>query len=247
VSLPSSTPGTTAATVRIGTRIDWRTIGLLLAVFVAVVLLWDTVVILPLKIFVVLLHEVSHGIAAVLTGGSIERIEINQNQGGVCWTRGGNRFLTLSAGYLGSMFWGALLLTLASRTRLDRWICLAIGLVMLAITALYVRPILGFGFAFGLLFSAGMALAGWKLPERGNDLLLKVIGITSCLYAVLDIVDDVLRRPGIGSDADMLAQATFIPGVIWGVLWIALSLAVAAGALWVSAQGEGRPGIRPAG
>ena len=211
---------------------------MLLAVFVAVALLWDSVVILPLKIFVVLLHEVSHGIAAVLTGGSIDRIEINQHQGGVCWTRGGSRFVILSAGYLGSMVWGALLLMLASRTRLDRWICLAIGLVMLAITAFYVRPILGFGFAFGLLFSVGMALAGWKLPERGNDLLLKVIGITSCLYAVLDIVDDVLRRPGIGSDADMLAQATFIPGVIWGVLWIALSLAVAAGALWIAARGQ---------
>ena len=34
------------------------------AYFVALWLLWDTPVVYPLKIFVVLLHEVSHGIAA---------------------------------------------------------------------------------------------------------------------------------------------------------------------------------------
>ena len=49
--------------------------------------------------------------AAILTGGSIERIEINPRFGGACYTYGGSRFVTLSAGYLGSMFFGAVLLT----------------------------------------------------------------------------------------------------------------------------------------
>ena len=42
--------------------------------------LWDTPVIYPLKIFVVLLHEISHGIAALATGGSIERITLDAEQ-----------------------------------------------------------------------------------------------------------------------------------------------------------------------
>ena len=51
---------------------DRRVALRLLGIFVGVVLLWNTPVVAPLKIFVVLLHEISHGVAAVLTGGSIE-------------------------------------------------------------------------------------------------------------------------------------------------------------------------------
>jgi hypothetical protein len=185
---------------------------------VVVALLWGTVVVAPLKIFVVLMHEISHGITAILTGGSIESIEINSRQGGVCVTRGGSRFLTLSAGYLGSMLWGGLILLLASRTKLDRYVSMTIGGFLILMTIFYIRS--GFGIAFTLAFAGGMIAMGRKLPREVNELVLQVIGITSCLYAVLDILDDVLERPGIGSDADMLADVTGIPGVVWGVIWI---------------------------
>jgi len=81
--------------------------------------------------------------------------------------------------------------------------------------------------------------------EKVNDLILKVIGVTSCLYAVLDIIDDVLRRPGIGSDADQLARLTHIPSMVWGVLWIVLALVVTGIALWIAAAGDGRPATEP--
>ena len=71
--------------------------------FVGLWLAWDTPLVYPLKIFVVLLHEVSHAVMAVATGGSIERIELSPLQGGACYCPGGNAFLTLSAGYLGSL------------------------------------------------------------------------------------------------------------------------------------------------
>ena len=66
--------------------------------FVLLWALWDTVVIYPIKVFVVLLHEVSHALAAMATGGSVERILLNANQGGAAYTVGGNPFITLSAG-----------------------------------------------------------------------------------------------------------------------------------------------------
>jgi len=218
-------------------QVDWRAVGMLAAIFLVIALLWGTFVVTPLKIFVVLLHEVSHGVAAWLTGGSIVRIEVDVLQGGVCYTQGGSRLITLSAGYLGSMAWGALILIGAARTRHDRWISMAIGAFLLVLTLLFVRSWFGFGFA--LLFSVGMIVVGWKLSERVNDLLLKVIGMTSCMYAILDIVDDVLRRPGIGSDADMLAGLTGIPSLLWGVLWIMLALVATAGSLWLAARGDG--------
>ncbi len=209
-----------------------KRVGALAAVFVAVALLWNTPVVTPLKIFVVLLHEISHGIAAVLTGGEIVRIEINADQGGVCYTRGGSRFVTLSAGYLGSMLWGGIITVLASRWKLDRGLSIAIGIGVGLVTALYVRSWFGFGFA--MFFAIGMIAAGWKLSHDANDWILKTIGITSILYAPLDIISDVIARPGLRSDAVMLAELTHVPSLVWGCIWIVLALVAAAGFLYVS-------------
>ena len=78
---------------------------------------WNSAPVYPLRIFVVFLHEISHGIAAALTGGRIVAIGLTFDEGGVCITDGGPRFLILNAGYLGSLFWGALFLVLSARTR----------------------------------------------------------------------------------------------------------------------------------
>lgn len=215
----------------------------LAAAFLVVFLLWDTFLVYPLKILVVLLHESSHGLAAILTGGSIERIEVNRDGSGVCYTLGGSRFVTLTAGYLGSMVLGALILIGASRSRLDRPLCVALGVFLLAVTGLFVRNL--FGFLFGAAFGLGLVLAGWKLKPALVDTALKVIGLTSCLYAILDIKSDVLDRPGIGSDADMLADHTGVPTLVWGVLWILAALFAAGFALLSSARGDGLDG-RPA-
>ena len=76
------------------------------AYFSAIWYLWDTPAVYPLKVFVVLFHEISHAMIAVATGGTIERIVLDPDQGGACYCPGGNAFLTLSAGYLGSLAWG---------------------------------------------------------------------------------------------------------------------------------------------
>lgn len=193
------------------------------AIFIGVLALWDTMLVYPLKVLVVLMHELSHGLAAVLTGGSIVDIEVNENQGGVCWTRGGSRFIVLSAGYLGSMLMGAGLLVASARTKHgDRALATALGAVILGVTLVYVRN--GFGLGFGIATGVALIVIGTKLPNQVADVVLKVIGTTSCLYAILDIKSDVLDRRGIGSDADRLADITFLPSVAWGVIWIGLAL-----------------------
>ncbi len=93
------------------------------------------------------------------------------------------------------------------------------------------------GLGLSVVFGGAMVAAGRYLPEEVNDYVLKTIGLTSCMYAVLDILDDVLKRPGIGSDADMLAQHTLIPGVVWGAVWIVISVAVSGWALLHSVKG----------
>jgi hypothetical protein len=192
--------------------------------FIGLWLLWETPVVYPLKIFVVLLHEVSHAMVAVATGGSIDRITLDPFQGGACHCPGGNAFLTLSAGYLGSLVWGGLMLSAARKSRIkSEWVNGLIGALVVGLTLLYVRN--GFGFAFGILFGLAMIAVSRKLGDGVNRPLLLTLGLTSALYAILDIKSDVLDRPEVRSDAYMLAELTGVPTVVWGVLWIAAALA----------------------
>ncbi len=188
-------------------------------------LLWNTPIVYPLKIFVVLLHELSHGVMAVATGGSIERIVVTANQGGLCVCPGRSPFLILSAGYLGSLLWGALILLAAqARGATPRVAAGVIGVLVLAVTVVYVRN--GFGILFGVAFGAGLIAASRRLPIQGNAVLLTALGLTSCLYAILDIKSDVLDRPEVMSDARMLAELTGVPTVVWGVVWIGVALLI---------------------
>lgn len=198
------------------------------AVYFAVLwLLWNTPIIYPLKIFVVLLHEISHGVMALATGGTIQRITISANEGGLCQCPGGSQFLVLSAGYLGSLGWGALILMVSrGRGATPQIASAVIGAVVIAVTLFYVRN--WFGLLFGVAFGVGLILASRQLPGGGNAALLTVLGLTSCLYAILDIKSDILDRPNVMSDAGMLAELTGVPTLVWGLLWIAVALAFSA-------------------
>ncbi|MEX1256701.1 MAG: M50 family metallopeptidase [Gemmatimonadota bacterium] len=195
--------------------------------FGALWFLWNTPVVYPLKLFVIFLHEISHGIAAVATGGSIQEITINPRLGGACYCPGGNAFLTLSAGYLGSLVWGGVILEAGWRARSRVHLVVRIaGAMMLLLTLLFVRGI--FGFVFGAAFGIALILTARHLSLPTNRRVLEVLGLTSCLYAVLDIKSDVLDRPELPSDAAMLGELTGVPTLVWGALWITMALGISA-------------------
>ena len=211
--------------------------------FLLVVLgcLWDTWAVYPLKILVVLFHEMSHGIAAIATGGRVVGIELQAAQGGLCRTAGGNNFIILSAGYLGSLVWGGIILALASRTRGDKALATLLGIILFLVTAILVRPVLHFGFLFGLLTGLMLVAMGYFLSQPVNQFVLKLIGLTSCVYAILDIKSDILDRPTAHSDAHMLAEATGLPTMFWGILWMLAAILAAAYFLRLSCRRQESP------
>jgi len=209
------------------TRVDWQTLALLAGLFLAVVVLWNTILVYPVKLFVVLLHELSHALVAILTGGQVHRIEISPLLGGVTWTSGGSPFLIASAGYLGSILWGGLILITAARSRRDRALAAAVGFVVIAATLLFTRNL--FGLLFGLLFGSALVWAARRLSNEVSDFILKFLGLTSCLYVVLDIKSDLIDRaffslPGSVSDAQTLAHLTGIPALVWGIAWFLIAI-----------------------
>lgn len=201
-------------------RSHWQ----LLALMLVVIALWQTPVVLPLKILVVFLHELSHALAAWLTGGSVEQISISALQGGFAVTRGGNLFAILSAGYLGSLLLGVALLMIALRSEADRMVVALLGAVMLAVVVFYVRDV------FAAIFCSvtGAVLLGCArfLGHSVNDMVLRVIGLSSLIYVPYDIYDDTIARRGVQSDAHMLADAFGGTAQVWGFVWLVLSIGV---------------------
>jgi hypothetical protein len=203
-----------------------RRLVLPLAVALAALALWNTFVVYPFRVFVVFLHEISHGIAALLTGGRILAIGLTFNEGGVCVTDGGDRFLILNAGYLGSLFWGVLLLRLGAHRGRARGLVSLMGAFTLVVTVIYVRTF--FGIAYGLATGTALLYVASKLSPRVSEVLLAAIGVVSCLYAVWDVASDVLLRESAGSDASALALITPFPAFLWGLAWVAVSIATLA-------------------
>ena len=151
-----------------------------------------------------------------MTGGRIVEIQVNPQHGRTCaYHKAVLGFWTLTAGYLGSLLWGGLILLLAARTRLDKAISVLIGLGMVAIS-------IGFGestftYLFGIGFGVVLLVIGFFLPEAVNDWILRVIGVSgSCLYAILDIKSDVLDRAHLRSDARMLSEGNRSPNGVLG-------------------------------
>jgi hypothetical protein len=195
--------------------------------FAGLWLLWDTPVVYPLKIFVVLLHEASHALAVVSTGGTLERITLSPYEGGATYFHGGNALLSLSAGYLGSLLWGGLMFTAARNRRVRaEWVNGCIGVAVILLTAFFVRS--SFGLVFGIVFGVAMVAASRRVGRSWNRRLLLTLGLTSALYAILDIKSDVLDRPELESDAHMLAELTGVgTATTWGILWITIAVTFA--------------------
>lgn len=175
-----------------------------------------------------MLHEMSHGLMAIAFGGKIIAIQIDPQIGGYCqfemepsfW----GTFMTGSAGYLGSLFWGSVILILAVKSERDKYISLVIGIVLLGLSYFVLKS----GELFGTAMTAGLGifmLVSFKFfGPLFHDLWLKFIGITSCAYVILDIKNDLIDRTNIGSDADGIAELIGQSSQLIGVAWMILAL-----------------------
>lgn len=201
----------------------------LLLITVVVFVLWSTPVITPLKILIVFLHEISHAVAAWLTGGEVVSISVSPRQGGLTTTRGGNLFIIFSAGYIGSLLIGVAVFLIALKSKADRALMAALGVTTLLIAAFYIREWFVLGFSVGL--GVAMLASARFLPHSINDLALRVIGLTSMIYVPFDIFDDTIARSGMRSDAYMLAERFGGATVMWGGVWLLISLAAIGGCI----------------
>jgi len=85
-----------------------------------------------------------------------------------------------------------------------------------------------FGFVYTLVAGLVLLIVALKLRPAASEWLLAAIGSMSMLYAVADIASDVIFRHSEASDAAVLARLTGVPALVWGLVWIGVSLGVLA-------------------
>src|SRR5437667_1087510 len=120
----------------------------------------------PFRIFVTFIHEGGHAIAALLTGNSVQSLSVAMNASGETYTTQGGVFsqmLVASAGYLGAMTYGAVLLVLIRKAVAARIVLLGSALIILILAIVFglVNPLITGGSFSGIPFTlfAGIALA----------------------------------------------------------------------------------------
>ena len=207
-------------------------------------LFWETPVIKPFRIFVVLVHEVNHAAAALLTGGEVVEMRTHWDESGHTLTRGGFFPLISAAGYVGSALWGALLIYTSLFPQVQRLALLAVGAVCLGMTLKF-TPWGASDFFLGM--GGGFALGAVALfSQRGARIGSVWMGIMLCLYSLHDFRTDLLYVPE-RTDAGILALHLGVPEASAFMLaypiaftWVLFSISVMYRALRALVRAEGR-------
>ena len=170
----------------------------------------------PIRLFVTFLHEFGHAIGAVLTGGGVEEVQINQDGSG--WTKsiGGNRPVIIMGGYLGSAIFGNLLFYVGARSKRLVKPMMALVIIAMLVTGFYWFNSL---FTTGILiaFSLVLFLIAFKTPF-GRDVLM-FLGLASVIYIIQDF--------NVGPKSDLMAyeqEMVFIPANVWMYIWLAVAI-----------------------
>lgn len=212
--------------------------GRYLVILAAALVLWNSTIIKPLKIFTVILHELGHALMAFVFGYGIQGFNVSYNEGGYTLVQSKgwfSSFMIANGGYLGSLFFAILILYL-KRTALKNYIIGGLAILFLGLSIKFS------GFSFTLLYSAVFTIFALFLymarNEKLNEWVIDIIGITSVAYAVYDtFVDTILLQLNLKlhliqgwrvsqpmTDAVQLSQMTGIPATIWGIIWLAIAL-----------------------
>jgi hypothetical protein len=196
----------------------------------------------PFRIFVTFIHEGGHALAALVTGNSVQSLSVAMNASGETYTTQGGFFsqvLVASAGYLGSMAFGALLLVLIRRSVAARVVLLGSGLLIFALTIIYglSKPMwsgafsgIPFTLIAGTLLSVGLvALARFASP-RVASFFVSFLAVQCVLNALLDLKTVFFLSspfaPSVPTDAMNMANATHIPAIIWSIIWIGIAFVI---------------------
>ncbi|MDT5157679.1 MAG: hypothetical protein QOH51_2036 [Acidobacteriota bacterium] len=208
----------------------------------------------PFRIFVTFIHEGGHALAALLTGNSVVSLTVSTTGSGEVYSATGgvlSRMFVSSAGYLGAMTFGALLLVLIRRAFAARIVLAASGAYVLLLTIFFgfLAPLWNlslpglFTLVAGVALPLGLFAAARYLGARVAAFLVSFLAVQCVLNAVFDLKNVLLASAlsDAHTDAANMQAATGISSIFWAVFWIAVSLVLLSLALRAYVAGKDAP------
>lgn len=200
----------------------------------------------PLNQFATLVHEFSHAIVTVLTGGHVSGMTIvadGAGHGGLTMSRGGIEFFSIQAGYLGTAIFGSLLVYLSQFHKLSKGILVGIGSIIGMASIFFIAPTLFsanfvqafFSLLWAVAMSAATIYAGLKLKDSNANLLVLFLAIYTAmdsLRAISIVLTAAMFGSRIWSDATVMEQLFVLPAVFWSFLWATLSVVMLGTTVW---------------
>jgi hypothetical protein len=201
---------------------DIKEFWILLGLSIVFIIFYNSYFVFPIKLLVVFLHEIGHTIAAYLTGGKVNYLTFNLNLSGKTIIEKGNSIFIASSGYLGSLLIGILLYLSSYSEKLKKWFLNILFFLVLIITINLVRG--GLQIFLGLLVSSIFFIIPRYLPNRISNLILRFVGLASCLYVLADIKEDLLTSTLRETDTQILEYITGISSTLIGFFWLLISI-----------------------
>ncbi len=179
---------------------------------------------LPFDLLNTHLHEMFHAFAALATGGQVDHIEVYKSAEGVTLTRGGISSIILMAGYLGASLFGAIMVIGSRNEKYSKFWLRFLAVLVLVSSTIWVRgDALGWmiGFAWPILILFG----SFRLKGQALVVAAQFLAVQQCLNSIKSLRDLViLSNSTVVTDAQMLANITHIPAMVWAIMWLAVSL-----------------------
>jgi hypothetical protein len=201
----------------------------------------------PFTLLATWVHESGHGLGAIVTGGHFDRLMIFWDASGWAEVRHGQGWpdaISCLGGLWAPPLLGAFLLAFARGPRRARLALAALCLGLLVTLATVVRSPAG---VFAVLFST--ALLGWATvwaPET-RQVFVQFIAITLALDTLGRLLPYAMSSTAMTggheqkSDVALIADALGGHYMLWGVMVIAVALALLAVGLWAAwSERDGR-------
>lgn len=205
----------------------------------------------PLVLLSSFVHELGHGLVAVVVGASFKSLQVFPDASGVAQHTGAPGRLAQAAiamgGLVGPAFAAAVGFLAVRKSSWARtvWFIVAAGLAVLAVTVL--RGLTTFLFA-GMVFALAIWIVRKATPDHARG--ITAFFATQLALSVLsrgDYLFTDVAQTGSGampSDVAVMASALVGPYWIWGALCGALSLAITGLGLWLAGRAPRPPRSR---
>ena len=223
---------------------------LLLIATIVTIALWFIpyagILVYPIRLFVTFIHEGGHAIVAFLTGGSVQSLTISADGSGLTYSASSSwlgSILTSSAGYLGTTFFGVMMLLLIRFNVSAHKVLLGCGALVGALTLFFglISPAFNifslqvgftsvlFTIIAGTLITAALIALAKFASVRTARFAVAFLAIQCLLNSLGDLktlffINSPFSGSDIQTDAGNMAAATGLPGMVWVLIWIGISI-----------------------